>query len=338
LCVPILHKTPKHNPFIVVTDVDAGSVAGGSSSVAGTPARNSVAGIMGGGLDRPMGCKAAKAQKKAVESTERSLSLMHEEMASMRGTMERRSAVDQLYKLAKTYRQEGQTELARDVSRQMRELIESNSRHGNLKDAPPPPSLARGVPLSIAASSLTTPSFGTAAGDVGGRQVYGATLADSDEEDDDEETFVPSGLGIGRGITPPLPPPARLTTLSTVALGYRTTTLAVLGEDRSQNLLEGSTQDEETIVERGLTITPPTTNNRRLLPPQTPVVEVLQLDEFATPTTHDISVPTQVLTDIYRTAVEEARERRAEAVRQIQMETLGKTSKMIPTPLNELFR
>jgi hypothetical protein len=186
LCVPILQKSPRFDPFIAAIDVD-----GGDAAVAGlvTPAKtnNVGAGVMGGTLERPMGCKAAKAQKRQSEGTERELSLMRQEISSMGKTIERRSAVADLARLAKSQRQDGDLDLARETTKKMKDLIERNNGI-RIDDV---------SPCSVVDTTTTQPTLSSTSGpsEVGEESQVplgeeSQVLLDSD--DDDELTIIPS--------------------------------------------------------------------------------------------------------------------------------------------------
>jgi hypothetical protein len=97
LCVPVLQKSPRFDPFVTSIDVDS---SGPGATVTPSKKNNVGAGMMGATHDRPMGCKAAKAQKRQTEGTERELSLMRQEISLMGKTIEKRSAVADLARLA----------------------------------------------------------------------------------------------------------------------------------------------------------------------------------------------------------------------------------------------
>jgi hypothetical protein len=119
LCVPVLHKMPKFDPFITQTVIDVDTVASGS-------VRNDVgAGMMGGGLERPIGCKAAKALKKAGEQQGGEVKQIRLQFEELVKTVRRRAAVDELAKLAKSYMISGDVEMAKEATAAMRDLIAS---------------------------------------------------------------------------------------------------------------------------------------------------------------------------------------------------------------------
>jgi hypothetical protein len=184
MCVPILHKSPRFDAFIAAIDVDAAGPPGAGAGVVTPAKKNNVgAGVMGGSLERPMGCKAAKAQKRQSEGTERELSLMRQEISSMGKTIEKRSAVADLARLAKSQRQDGDLDMARETTKKMKDLIERNN----------------GIRIDdVTTTTQQTLSSTSGPSDVGvdESQVEESQVlldeADDDDEEEDEETIIPS--------------------------------------------------------------------------------------------------------------------------------------------------
>jgi hypothetical protein len=212
LCIPILHETPKFNPFAVSPAIDVDSVSGNSKNDNGTVNMIIAAGASSSIIERPIGCKAAKAQRKVVEGNQKEITLMREEIASLRDslteTLERRLEVKELAELAKMYRQDGDLQLARETTKQMRQLIERNSvkRKKNwcsTTTSTSTSSTASSTPSSAAAPrppAVVVGGWGTPTTSTVASLSQNLLLEEEDDEDeDDEETIV---LGLGKEVLP----------------------------------------------------------------------------------------------------------------------------------------
>ena len=123
LCVPILHKLPKFDPMgaagLDSDDDDDKEVldAGGV---------NRVGSVVGSNLQRPIGSKAAKANKKEVDNNTQRVLEMRGDFTLYVSQARRREEFLEMIELAKYYRTIGDREMARQTNIDLQALIARN--------------------------------------------------------------------------------------------------------------------------------------------------------------------------------------------------------------------
>jgi hypothetical protein len=117
VCVPILHAVPKFDPFF--TPVAETATTDGEPSTA----TNNSGSAMGANMERPIGVKAAKAQKKeAVGVAAEHSKQMMAKFTVLVDSAVRTEAFEQLISLGKWYQSIGDMDRARGITQQLEEL------------------------------------------------------------------------------------------------------------------------------------------------------------------------------------------------------------------------
>jgi hypothetical protein len=112
LCVPILYKIPKFDPMTIAID-DNQLVA-------------TVATVMGGTLQRPIGSKAAKVIKKEETTTVNNVKSIRVDLNKLVESQIRKEAFNEALALGKYYRMIGDTEKVLENDKTLQELVKAH--------------------------------------------------------------------------------------------------------------------------------------------------------------------------------------------------------------------
>ena len=131
LCVPILHKLPKFDPMGAAgldsdDDDDKEQVDAGGVNRVGSGGVNRVGSVVGSHLQRPIGSKAAKANKKEVDNNTQRVLEMRGDFTLYVSQARRREEFLEMIELAKYYRSIGDREMARQTNIDLQALIARN--------------------------------------------------------------------------------------------------------------------------------------------------------------------------------------------------------------------